>query len=61
MAFGPTSALGMFQLAMNSTFAPCLRQCALVFFDDILVYSSSLSDHVIHLRTVLQLLARDKC
>jgi hypothetical protein len=31
-----------------------------VFFDDILVYSSSLYDHVIHLRTVLQLLAQDK-
>jgi hypothetical protein len=60
VAFGLTGAPGTFQSAMNSTLASCLCQSALVFFDDILVYNSSLSDHVIHLRIVLQLLARDK-
>jgi hypothetical protein len=45
---------------MNCTLAPLLRKCALVFFDDILVYSGTLEDHVIHLKQVLQLLAQDK-
>jgi hypothetical protein len=32
----------------------------LVFFNDILVYSGTLEDHVLHLKQVLQLLAQDK-
>ncbi len=34
---------------------PLLRKCALVLFDDILVYSASLEDHTIHLQSVLEL------
>lgn len=45
---------------MNSTLAPLLRKCVLVFFDDILVYSPSLEEHLCHLRLVLELLAKDK-
>lgn len=45
---------------MNSTLAPVLRRCALVFFDDILIYSSSYEDHLQHLHEVLSLLAKDK-
>jgi len=37
-----------------------LRKCVIVFFDDILVFSSSFEDHLVHLRQVLELLARDK-
>jgi hypothetical protein len=40
--------------------ASCLRQFALIFFDDILVYSSSFEDHLLHLLAVLQLLERDQ-
>ena len=43
---------------MNETLAPVLRKCALVFFDDILVYSKSLEEHIQHLHHVLQLLAK---
>ena len=39
---------------------PLLRKCALVLFDDILVYSASLEDHTIHLQSVLELLRRDQ-
>lgn len=60
MAFGLTGAPGTFQKAMNHTLAPLLRKCALVFFDDILVYSASLEDHIHHLQRVLELLARDQ-
>jgi hypothetical protein len=48
-AFGLTGASGTLQKAMNTTLAPLLRICVLVFFDDILFYSSSLEDHVNHL------------
>lgn len=57
MAFGLTDAPATFQAEMNRTLAPLLRKCALVFFYDILIYSSSYTDHLLHLRQVLQLLA----
>jgi primary-amine oxidase len=43
---------------MNSTLAPVLRRCALVFFDDIL--GSSYAEHLQHLHQVLTLLAKDQ-
>jgi hypothetical protein len=58
--FGATGAPITFQGAMNVTLAPVLRRCAIVFFDDILVFSSSYSEHVQHLRQVLGLLAMDQ-
>jgi hypothetical protein len=45
---------------MNWTLAPVLRRCALVFFDDILIYSSSYEEHLQHLHEVLSLLAKDQ-
>jgi hypothetical protein len=60
MTFGLCGAPGTFQGAMNCTLAPLLRKCVLVFFDDILVYSATFSEHLEHLRKVLQLLAHDK-
>lgn len=59
MAFGLTGAPGTFQGAMNASLAPVSRECALVFFDDILVYSKTLEDHVTHLKLVLEILQRD--
>jgi hypothetical protein len=52
MSFGLTCAPHTFQKAMNSTLAPLLRKCVLVFFDDILVYNRSYQDHVTHLAQV---------
>ena len=60
MAFGLCGAPGTFQGAMNTTLAPLLRKCVLVFFDDILVYSETLEDHWEHLKLVFQLLAKDQ-
>jgi hypothetical protein len=59
MSFGLTGALGTFQGAMNTTLAPCLRKFVLVFFDNILIYSATLSYHIQHLRQVFELLAKD--
>nr|CAH67280.1 OSIGBa0111L12.7 [Oryza sativa] len=50
-------APGTFQGAMNDTLSPVLRKCALVFFDDIHIYSPDLPTHLTHLRQVLQLLS----
>ena len=43
---------------MNTIFKLFLRKFVLVFFDDILVYSSSPSNHLGHLKLVLETLAK---
>ena len=60
MAFGLTGAPATFQHAMNASLAPVLRKFALVFFDDILIYSKTFSEHLQHLETVLSILDKDK-
>lgn len=60
MAFGLTGAPATFQQAMNASLAPVLRKFALVFFDDILIYSATLDDHLKHLAEVLSILQRDQ-
>jgi len=60
MSFGLTDAPNTFQGAMNITLRPLLRKCVIVLFDDILVFSSSLADHLCHLRQVLDLLSQDQ-
>lgn len=57
--FGLSRAPGTFQGAMNMTLSLLLRKCVIVFFDDILVYSSSYTEHLEHLKQVLTLLEQD--
>jgi hypothetical protein len=56
MPFGLTNAPKNFQSLVNEVFRKHLRRFILVFFDDILVYNQTLTDHYEHLKMVLELL-----
>lgn len=58
--FGLTNAPGTFQSLMNHVFKAYLRKFVLVLFDNILVYSATMNDHVKYLRLVLGILRKEQ-
>ena len=53
MPFGLSNTPSTFQRLMNQTFFDLLNHFVVVYLDDILVFSESLSNHLAHLCIVL--------
>ena len=60
MSFGLCNAPATFSRLMNHVLEPYLNKFVLVYLDDICIYSSSLDEHLEHLRLVLELLRKHK-
>ena len=60
MPFGLCNALSTFQTILNAIFWPHLRKFILVFFDDILIYSTTWDCHLNHVRQALEILKQQR-
>jgi hypothetical protein len=58
MPFGMCNACSTFQSLMNRVFHPFLHHFVLVFFDDVLIYRKTWTDHLSHVDRVLHLLSQ---
>jgi len=56
MLFGLSNSPFIFQAFMNDIFRVMIGQFIIVYIDDILIYSSTLSTHVKHVQMVLNCL-----
>ncbi|KAA3480715.1 Transposon Ty3-G Gag-Pol polyprotein [Gossypium australe] len=59
MPFNLTNAPSRFMHLMNHVLRAFISRFCVVYFDDILIYSKSLTDHIEHLRAVLEVLRKE--
>lgn len=60
MSFGLTNAPSTFMRLMNHILRPFLGKFVVVYFDDILLHSKTLNDHVGHVKLVLDVLRHER-
>ncbi|OBZ81557.1 Transposon Tf2-9 polyprotein, partial [Choanephora cucurbitarum] len=60
LPMGLCNAPPVFQTMMNKVLADCIDKFALVYLDDILIFSDNWEDHKKHVRHVIELLKKEK-
>ncbi|KAJ9536808.1 hypothetical protein OSB04_un000032 [Centaurea solstitialis] len=60
MPFGLSNAPSTFMRLMNHIFKPLIGQCVVIYFDDILIFSLDLQQHLHHLRRVFSIMREQK-